>query len=252
MFEPTMIFKPFGEEGPRVVLCGRSTGNWNVRNVQVDGDHKGNHGLFFNLNILAGKYHFPDIFMPDPTSCNTMICHPEDLKARIQDGIGSVTLWRGVKADGVVLPYGSTGAIATADCPTIIAYCRAARMAIMAHSGMKSVTGGVVRSIVQKAQEYRFTTMGIFVTCGIAVRNYERVDIAPTLSERDGVIGNLVDVRKIISLKFGRYGVYGVMTDTVDTYGDLNKDRKPLWHSYRRGKTPAEKAGRNLVLVVNR
>lgn len=250
--KPTRCFSPFGSDGPKVLLFGKETGDWNTNRFQQEGDHLKIPGLYFRFNGLAERYHFPSILMPTLTDCNAEICNPKDLAVNIQNGVGSVVLQKGVKADGVVLPHGLSGAIASADCPTIIAYCSTGKVAIMAHGGYKSVVAGVVDAIVQKTREYRFTEMNVFLTCGIAGHNYERMDVAPIMPERECVVGNFVDLRKLICLKFHRHGIYDITADTIDTYGDRNGGSEHIWHSYRRGETPTEKARRNLVLVVNK
>ena len=247
--KPTIVFRPFGENGPKVALYGCDSGDWNVNGLSKSGDHVCRPGLFFRLNRITETFCLSKILMPSPINCNAKICNPEDLTVGIQKEIGSVALIRGVDADGVVLHPGLTGGIATADCPTIIAYCRVSGTTIMAHGGMKSITNGVVDSVIKKAEELRLGEIKVFITCGIAVHSYERVDLAPSLP-RECTIGNFIDLRKLISEKFNRYGVYDVTTDTIDTFGD-RRGTEFLWHSYRRGKTPADKAGRNLVLVVN-
>jgi hypothetical protein len=226
----TVVFRPFGEEGSKVVLCGKNTGDWNVNGLQEEEDHKSFPGFFFRLNGLAERFHFLDVLMPVPTDCNAVICCPQDLTTRIQDGVGSVILHRGINADGVILPVGSTGAIASADCPTIIARSSVG-VAIIAHGGMKSILNGVVNAIVRKAEEYNFTRMKIFITCGIAGYNFQRSDVASGLP-RECVIGNDgVDLKKLIVTKFREHNIHDVFVDTVDTYGDTDGRGNPLWHS---------------------
>lgn len=267
--EPTAIFTPFGREGPKVVLCGARTGDWDFSNLQKTGDHKKCHGLLFRLNQLAERYNFPEVLVPTPTDCNCEICHLADFTARIQTEVGQVVLRRGARADGVVLSRQSAGAIASADCPTIVAYCHMVRTVIIAHGGCKSVIDhdhvlrgnpprknkSIVNSLMEVAvKKYGFHYTQVFITCGISGEYYTFPELALHVIKEFGadcIHGTSgIDLKKIIAKQFLKdYGIHCV-ADLADTFTDKQPDGY-TWHSYRRGKTPAEKAQRNLVLVVN-
>ena len=158
----------------------------------------------------------------------------------------------------------------TADCPTIVVYDMTSRQAIVAHAGLGSLVDiayllydkaprrhfSVVDAIVEKSKIIGFYTMQVFVTCGI--RAYQRYDLAPVIRQHyphtRAVIGTYVDMRLLISEQFATHDIYHVVSDFIDTFNDYKVTRfgtRYLWNSYRRGKTPAEKAKRNLVLVAN-
>lgn len=255
--KPTRSFSPFGSDGPKVLLFGKETGDWNTTRFQQEGDHLRIPGLYFRLNELAKNHHFSSIAIPTPTDCNTRICHPDDFIVNIQNGIGSVVLRRGVRADGVVLPHGSTGAIASADCPTIMAYCPVMKIVIVAHGGCRSLIfdPSVVGEIVKVAKAYSFCKIKVFFTCGISGRSYTRLDHVRFVSDKFGadcVIGECgIDLKKIATRQFEKFNVNEIVADLIDTHSDTNQDGEYLWHSYRRAK-PEEKTNRNFVLVINK
>lgn len=265
--EPTMLFYPFGSEGPKVALFGKQTGDWNMNRFQKTGDHLSNPGLYFRLGQLSAKFGFKEVFVPKPTDCNTVISNRSDFPISIHNGAGSLIIRRGVRSDGMILFPCSVGAIASADCPTIIAFCPTMQIAIVGHGGSKSLVDvryifegqpprkypSVVDAIVAKTRECGFCTTRVFVTCGI--RKYFWPKLASHLSHTEvgqrSVAGDIVDLKVLIADQFTAHGVSGVVTDIVDTYDDKDKGNHQ-WHSYRRGQTAIEKAGRNLILVVNR
>ncbi len=265
MFEPTMSFKPFGEEGPQIALFGAKTGDWSIDRFQQEGDHLRSPGLYFRFNRLAEENHFLIIAMPTLTDCNTKICNFGDLDVSIQNGAGSVILKRGVRADGVVLSpvSGLAGAITSADCPTIVACCPTMRTVIIAHGGCKSLIGNsqsVVDEVINKAIAHGLREIKVFITCGISGQSYTRPDLARFVSDKFGAacaVGEYgIDLKKIAARQFEKYGVNEVMTDFIDTYLDMDECGEYLWHSYRRSgtialATPVERAKRNLVLVIN-
>ena len=265
MCEPTMLFRPFGIEGPKIVLFGEKTGDWNPVCFQEPGDHKRNTGLYFRLDNLSHQYGFRQIAMPTLTDCNTKVCCREDFAVSIQDGFGTVVLERGVRADGMILEHSFTGAIASADCPTIVVCCPTSKSVIVAHGGCKSLIDvnhilfynppreneSVVDEIMKMAKLYRFCQVKVFITCGISGKNYAFPDLIQAVTDRFGKDcvsdGSGIDLKKVIAKQFSRYNVLDITTDILDTYGDCNIKGEPLWHSYRRNKTPE----RNLVLVIN-
>ena len=260
MFEPR-TFQPFGPRGPKVMVFGRPA-NWSMNRLQKEGDHQSETGLYFRLCRLGEEYHFPQLLAPSPVEFNTKICTLEDLGVRIQNGACSVTIHRGYNADGVLLRHGQVGAIPTADCPTIVAYCQTTRQAIMAHAGLGSLVdlahlkGGqplrehwsVVDALMQKSLDLGFLTTQVFVTCGI--KEYQHRDLAPLLiryyPDTRIVEGSYVDLRLLIREQFAAHNIYTVTYDGIDTYHDRFHGQF-MWHSYRRDRTPE----RNLVLVLN-
>lgn len=270
MIRPTQLFKPFGEEGPKVVLFGKKTGNWNMSRLQKKGDHLSDPGLYYRLSFLSEVYRFSKIAVPIPSDCNTEVHSLIDFPVSIQNGAGSLTVMRGLRADGIILQKGLTGAIASADCPTIIAYCPVGKTTIVAHGGSKSLIHinhilnpnitpreprSVVDQVVSKTQFCGFCQVKIFITCGISGQNYSYPELVPFVKNTFGdncVANDGIDLKKIIAMQFAKYNITDVMVDCIDTYDDVDGVGDFVWHSYRRGWSKSEeKRGRNLVLVVN-
>lgn len=265
--EPTKIFLPFGLEGPKVALFGMNTGDWNMNRFQNRQQY--DRGLYFRLRQLAETFRFEEIYIPTPTECNTRIASVEDFPENINGGPQSLRVMRGVCADGVVLPKGKTGAIASADCPTIVVYCSVTKGVIIGHGGSKSLVdvqhvlegkperkySSVVDAMMDGVKRHGFRSPTVFITCGI--RRYRYPELADYLSgtvegSRSAMDDPIIHLHLLIADQFSAYGVDSVFVDTIDTYGDLSDGVGYTWHSYRRGRTPEEKARRNLVLVVNR
>ncbi len=272
--EPTQLFRPFGEGGPRIVLFGKETGNWSMNRLQEKGDHISEPGLYSQLSRLGQQYYFQDLLAPSPVHFNTTICGSSDLSTVIQNGAGSVRIFRGCQADGVVLRYGQVGAIPTADCPSIVVYCQTSRLAIIAHAGAGSLVDidhilhgkparqhpSVVDAIVEKAKETGFVSMQVFVTCGIA--RYQHSELANFLRwTKEGRRSVLkvenewfIEMKTLIADQFAfRHEVTEVWVDTIDTFHEVKEDKEYRWYSYQREKqrSEKEKAKRNLVLVLN-
>lgn len=265
--EPTVLFHPFGHDGPRVAVFGAQTGDWSMKRLQEKGDQV--NEPYARLNRMAKKFDFKRVFIPSPTDCNTLIAEPENFTVGIHNGPCSLEIRRGVMADGVVLRKGHSGAIASADCPTIIAYCPVMKTAIIGHGGSKSLIdvqhvlygkdtrtfSSVVDAIVSKMDDNNFCCPQVFVTCGI--RNYHWPSLATHLSSsylyRGAVNGKTsINLIRLIADQFASHGIKSdVTTDTIDTFSDMSGYKDYKWHSHRRGTTDAEKSRRNLVLVVN-
>lgn len=260
---PTRIFWPFGGEGPKVVLCGKGTGNWNHSRFQGVGDHSSDTGLYFRLNTLAKNFLVGSIALLSPQECNTKILKSDEFPRHIQDGPCGVLLRKGEMADGMILPQHYAGAIASADCPTIVMLV--GELVIIAHAGSKSLIDtehvlynsparkypSVVNSMMDVLRRNDLPwEPKVFITCGISAKNYRYPELAPFVKDNFGsacVTGGGIDLKKIIAVQFEGYNVTEVLTDSIDTYEDEESRGCPRWHSYRRDKTPA----RNLVLVVN-
>lgn len=248
MVEPTLEFRPFGDSGPKVLLFGKQTGDWNMSCFSPPGNYLHSPGLYSRINWIASKNYVSEICTPNPAGCNAILCSFRDHTFRVQREANSVILNRGIEADGMVLHRGQSGALATADCPTIVAFLPASGIVIMAHAGMQSLMNGVIDSVMKAVYKNSSAVgMRVFITCGIAGSNYERRDMAQSLPKECLVDGTRVDLRKLACTKFQAYGVKNITGDLVDTFGDRNNGNH-LWHSYRRDRTPT----RNLVLVVNK
>lgn len=263
--EPTKIFRPFGLEGPKVLLFGRQKGDWNPSRLR--NGYNADRGLHFALSSLGDRYSFKKLFFPKPTDCNARLVMERDFTQSVSSGPCSLQVMMGVSADAVMIHRGSAGAIASADCPTIITYCPTTGVVIMAHAGAKSIVdvphlidgqparnpSTVVDSVVAAMVGGHCSWPQVFITCGI--ERYHHPVLAKHLFTgvpTDPVVhGEIVYLKRLVAKQFSDRGFGGVTTDFIDTQTDKNK-KEYLWHSYRRGVTPEEKAGRNLVLVVNR
>lgn len=263
--EPTITFRPFGLEGPRVLLFGKPTGDWNPSRLR--NGYNADQGLHFALSRLGEKYGFTKLFFPKPTECNAQLVTETGFTESVMNGACGLQVMMGVCADAMVLSHGSAGAIASADCPTIITYCPTTKKVIMAHAGAKSLVdlshfiegqparnpGTVVDSVVKEMMVSCCSWSQVFITCGIERYHHPALarHIFTGVPDCSAVHGEVVYLKRLIAEQFKSRGFGGVTTDLIDTLTDRDK-KDYLWHSYRRGKTPEEKAGRNLVLVVNR
>ncbi len=266
--EPTRLLTPFGSRGPKVALFGTDTGDWNMSRFQKEGDHSANLGLYFRLNQVAENC-FRRVYVPTLTDCNTVMVRNFEFPTNINRGINTVEVRCGVNADGVTLLRGEVAALATADCPTIIAHSPSMGTTIVAHAGAKSLVDmglmskakkptrkrlSVVDSVVEEIRGHLMHDVQVFITCGI------KVYIWPELSQylraegyTSAAQGGWTDLKQLAAEQFARHGIYNVSVDTIDTVNDHKKTEngmRYLWHSYRRAKTSDEKTGRNLVLVV--
>lgn len=258
--EPTVRFLPFGPSGPKVALFGKQTGDWNLSRFNGS-PNLDCSGLYFRLNQISEEIGFKELYAPLATSCNGLIVLPRDFTQDNSYNLG-VNVKRGVEADGTVILQGAAGAIASADCPTIIAHCHVVRLTIIAHGGAKSLIGAtrpftefkmpsVVQEVVSKMEQLGFRYPQVFVTCGI--RHYEWPELAQYCQKNwpDAVLDEkAVDLRILIARQFTTYSnINNVMIDTHDTLTETDSNSGDYrWYSYRRDKSP----GRNLVLVVNK
>jgi len=258
---PTCIFKPFGPTGPKIVLGGISTGDWRISSLQKN--LESNPGLYHRFCVLGTHFGFSKLLAPLIGDCDAEVCEISELPTIIQGTAGSLPIYRGCKADGMVLRYGCAGVIASADCPTAIISCLETRIVIMLHCGLASLVDidflkngvptrkyfSVVDAGMEKVKSLRLTNPQVFITCGI--KTYERKDIANVLRKKmitQGVDGSNVDLITLIKERFARYGINNITRDTVDTFNEKSESGRHLWHSYRRNR----KSCRNLVLVVNK
>lgn len=199
-----------------------------------------------------------------------------------------VKIYRGVNADGCEIPQGKYMMLASADCPTIIARSRVSGKVVAAHAGRDCLvdrthleTGtpsrpheSVVDGIMYKFLEWnvRAQDLDVFITCGIGggyfyhrptdqkygatnrklIAHFRRLGDYCVLAP--DTLGGIC-LPAIIRAQFAKYGVLEdkIANDDIDTFGDIYVDTgEAIWHSSARGKTPAEKAMRNLVVIYNR
>ena len=79
--EPTRSFAPFGTAGPKILLFGKNTGDWNLAHLQLEGDHRKVPGLYSRISQVSLRYQTGKIFAPIPTNCNTIVRNPYDFTA---------------------------------------------------------------------------------------------------------------------------------------------------------------------------
>ncbi len=199
-----------------------------------------------------------------------------------------VKIYRGVSADGCEIPRGKYMMLASADCPTIIARSRVSGKVIAAHAGRDCLvdrtrleTGtpsrpheSVVDGIMCKFFEWNehAQDLEVFITCGIGgehffhrptdqkygVTNRKLIAHFQRLGDYCVLAPNAfggICLPAIIRTQFANHGVPEgqIANDEIDTFGDTYADTgEAMWHSSARGKTPAEKAMRNLVVIYNR
>lgn len=260
------VLKPFGPSGPTVILFGRPfDGSMN----RLKGNHLSDLGLFHILDDLSknNAHRFKEVLAPSPLEFNARICSVEDLGMHIQNGAGSLIVRRGCNADGAVVRRGMAFAVSTADCRTILYYCKLSGALIVAHAGVRSLVdagcllGGkdprihssVVDAIVARSKTCGFYQPAAFSVCG--ARKIEQRDLASFLRSRypstedpstEVMEGNYLNLPLLISRQFGEYGIK-VGHDWIDTIHDRNSDGDFAWSSHRRDRTKE----RNLIVVIN-
>jgi len=259
------IFKPFGSSGPTVILFPRP---FNGSMNRLQGNHLSDLGLYSFLNQLSKQYRFKKLLAPSPLEFNARVCSIADLGMHIQNGAASLIIHRGFNADGAVVGRGMAFAVATADCRTILLYCKLSGALIVAHAGVRSLVdtshvlegktkrdySSIVDALCARSKSCGFYDPVAVSVCG--ARKLEQRDLAPFLQSRypstedpstEVMEGNYLNLPLLISRQFGEHGV-GVEHDWTDTIHDRNSNGEFMWHSYRRDR----KSGRNLVLVVNK
>lgn len=261
--EPNVLLRPFGS-GPSVALYG-APANWSVNVFQETGDYKRNPELYHRYNHISERHRLLDMFLPAPTDFNTQICDRRGFNVSIHNGVGSVRLWKGARVDGVIMPnirHLGCG-MPTADCPTILAYCQTKNTSIVAHAGLRSIIDvdrifsgvvsprhfSVVDSIAESFGEH-LSKVKVFITCGISGDSYRYPELTQFVTERFGsdcVLGESIDLKKVITRQFQAHGVTHILTDTINTFSDRTPSGEFMWHSYRRDRTPK----RNLILVTS-
>lgn len=234
-----------------------------------------------DLMVAAGVN---TVYAPEPELFNARVAEAGDFTHPVEL-VNDRTLWRGVKANGGVVPRGGAYWLSSADCPTIIAHEANSGTTIAAHAGRdclfdrQRITGrgpsrereSVVDAIVAALQQHQFASrqaIRVFVCGGISAEHFPHpvgdpdhgaanaalcldalMKYGPTCLVGNSGLG-MLSLTEVIRAQFLRHGVpaYRIGNDGVDTYGDVDFEGQPLWWSHRRG----DGMRRNGVLVIRR
>lgn len=263
------------------VFCfGRASGDWALRGPGAADAERNNPGVLRRVEALSDR-HGCRIHAPVATPFNAEIVEPDALRDAWIPG----KLFRGIEADAVTLGApGLAFAVASADCPTIVARCSATGYATAAHAGRDCLYDrgallegasprrheSVVHAMIEAFRKAGCVPADIraFICCGIgpdrflhgsahASRGTTNAAIVGHIMARWGagcLLGDPLEGRlslaEIIRAQFAELGIHPshVGHDGGDTHEDRACDGGYAWHSHRRdgdGK-------RNLVLVIRR
>lgn len=261
-----------------VVAFGRQSNshphNWSLANLE---EPEATH-----LHTALGAYTYDnqEIFAPRPTLANGKIIGYEALNKEILLPNGK-KVFRGIDADGVILPIGSSHALSSGDCATIVVHwqgddgnphliaAHAARDSLLdpeffKDAGKPRTSLSVVENIIKEIPVVCLKTASAWVGMAIGAgthfshptsdvhhpQNKKRNNF---ILERYGVqcfdgpnyLGQYC-IKEIARAQLEQQGINpkAIEVDDVDTHNDKVANNF-AWHSYRRTKEPA----RNLVLV---
>jgi copper oxidase (laccase) domain-containing protein len=198
---------------------------------------------------------------------------------------GDVVLFDSVEADGVILERGDSFALATGDCPTIVAYAEKAGFAVAAHAGRQSLLGsfvdrpgqaplsgkflkdslvaGIVQCFVDRRVSCDPREIDVFVTLGIGAAAFDHLLDHPVYGAanermlrfvrreygkrciKDDARGTL-SLRDVIEVQFHQCGV--PPKNLVFDGFDTAMDREADG-SFRWWSNRRGETGRNLVFV---
>ncbi|MEX1026560.1 MAG: hypothetical protein WD049_00920 [Candidatus Paceibacterota bacterium] len=279
--------------GPANVRLYGAPFNWSLAPLQVAGDEINAPGLMKHLAqaaLEADLLPYSYIWAPNPSAFNAKVVDATDKTFPEVVGNDYIHIRRGVDADGVVVPHGHSGMIASADCPTIVVTNKSVGV-IMAHAGRDSLIDRVALQEIREPRHH-FSVVDaiaerippnvrgqteVFITCGIGADHFahpvggtnesgESVVNLHNVTLRDYLIGLgkdclygdpdqvKISLPHVIQAQFHRHGITDVSWDSIDTYGDreeIGRYHRYPWHSSRRGRNPGEKQYRNLVLVTH-
>jgi copper oxidase (laccase) domain-containing protein len=273
MTAPTAVYHPFSGR-VEIRLYGKPN-NWSLLNPPPETLRR-----IGNLASAEGVYR---LLAPKPSAFNARVCLSDDLTETVM-GNESVSIHRGVDADGAVIPPGQAFYLASADCLTVVTLDPKSGMTVAAHAGRdclfdrKRINGegksreheSVVDAIVARYEQANIQAkyLKVFMTCGISPKEFVHdfqdpkfgtanmkmcADVAHKWGLRcldgDMTKGKLV-LTEIVRAQFMKHGVdpYHIGFDIVDTYGDTDRYGNHLWWSHRREPGP----GRNAVLVTRK
>lgn len=261
--------KPF--PGNVLVFCYGRPHNW--RGVVSSGPM-----TFFSLADLVKQKGVYDVWALQVTRGDARVSRSESFSECV--GAGGVTIHMKHKTDGVVIPRGGAFWLASADCPTIVVWCKSTGFTIAAHAGRDSLldrkrieTGiksreheSVVDAILEKLTNRQIPELHVFVCCGIGGEHFVHSVDDPihgafnVLMFKDNInrYGNdcivgeksrgALSLYDLIRAQFTTRGVpeENITTDSVNTFGDRDEENgEHKWWSACRGDTE-----RNGVLVI--
>lgn len=262
------------------VLCFGNPTNWAMSGMTPEENDDFNPGIVGRLRGLLDRHRISRLYLPSPKQFNAKLARSDELTVRWMDGL----LFRGAYAEGVTLEkIGEAVAIASSDCPTLVARNGSSLLALAAHAGRESlydhaalfdsakprrhesVVDAVMEALVPAGGNVR--DVQAFVACGISAALF----LHPQGFEKNGLRNQVmvrhlrdrwgeacasadtlgrIDLREIIVSQFAAKGVprCNISGDQACTADDMPAKGAYRWHSHRRDKD----GGRNLVIAIRR
>lgn len=288
--KPTKRLRVFGGT-VAVDLFGRETGDWRTRKDVTDLKEKGG-GTDKEVMRKIGKLVDPSkinrIFMPRVDTFNARVCDRNTAGwTGVKPNGSRLRIMRGVKADAVILKEGEAGFINSGGCPTMVVLDKSSGTLVVSHAGRESLydkgfvdgesatpnrpAESVVFSIFDALKPSRMSQIFVFITCGIAGKNFRHPLTHPQhgkrnarlishLRERNGdsflaepADLGMISLRGLIVKQCVKMGVprTHITCDNIDTYEDRDVRGNHLWWDHRRDREhmTADAIGRNGVLV---
>lgn len=240
-------------------------------------DWKDNANLYYLIPILK-ENGINNVFLQDTSDFNATIVQSSDFVSHFE--VEGINFFRGVKADGMIIPSQSAAIFRSADCPTIIFHDIENDLLIGAHAGLESLidkkklaTGAPFRDHESVVDEIvRFIPLSttnhyeIFILAGISSRNFIYDISNPIYKDinlkifsyllkkygldavpRSTAKGN-ISLLGITKCQFGRYGFDSdkVISDGLDTFSDSR-----LWSHFEENLHGNNGLERNCVLIIH-
>jgi len=276
--EPTRTIK-IEDLGVQIDLFGKATGDWSIKGL-IDPEQIYLAPLQKKLKKISRAAQARGalrVLSPRPHTFNARVCLPRNLRAEFKLN-GSIPLYRGLEADGVVLQRKHDSFfIGSADCPTLVLISKRRKRVVATHAGRDCLVDrewlsgkkqrthhSVVLPALAQFSELP-EELSAIVVCGSGPENFRHPWNHPTHGERnrmlieyiirefgtDCILGDpedgCIDVFKLIRSQLVVHGVSKerVLHDGIDTHSD-HDGSDFLWHSHSREANGC----RNGVLVT--
>ncbi len=265
------IREKFFDDKVEIVRRGRPV-DWSIEGLNEQKDLKKStlRKKFEQVKSLCVPKGINTIWAPTSTDFNSVISETIDFTNEITDG--EFRIYRGVMADGLEVPENDGVFLASADCPTIIAFDPQKNRLVVAHAGRNCLldrqlidTNTPSRdhfSVVDAVIDKLGTNIKVHIALGIKSKNFTHLVTDPVYGESNDRMLKFIfekysncfywqpeegqlSLSMLIKAQLEIYGVRRISWDNLDTYEDKNQNGDLLWHSYSRDRT----SKRNGILV---